>query len=233
MKGNNVILGPFEALLFDMDGTLLTSIGAVERAWSAWARRIGAPVDDVLHYMHGRRAVDTIAHFSPPTADIEKEVAWLDAREHEDQEGVKEIPDARRLLSSLPAHRWAIVTSANSALARRRLETAGLPMPDILVASEHVAVGKPHPEGYRRAAGLMGVDINRCLAFEDTRSGIEAVIASGAYPVRIGTQRDFDGPDTLCLRDYRHLQAIETASAAAGSCPISVTIEEGGFSQSA
>src|SRR5262245_27512038 len=128
-RDNTVVLGRYEALLFDMDGTILTSIAAAERAWSAWADRIGAPCAEVLSYMHGRLAADTVTRFSPPTTDIDAEVRWLDQREHEDLEGVAEVPGAGAFLRALPADRWAVVTSANRALALKRIAAAGLPIP--------------------------------------------------------------------------------------------------------
>ena len=45
----------FAAFLFDMDGTVLTSIVAAERVWGAWARKHGLDVEAVLQRIHGRR----------------------------------------------------------------------------------------------------------------------------------------------------------------------------------
>jgi len=49
----------FAAFLFDMDGTVLTSIVAAERVWGAWARKHGLDVEAVLQRIHGRRAIET------------------------------------------------------------------------------------------------------------------------------------------------------------------------------
>lgn len=175
----------FDAFLFDMDGTILTSIPAVERAWTAWADRIGAPAEDVLHYLHGRPARDTIARFAPQGADIAAEVAWLDAREMEDLDGIAAIAGAADLLAALPADRWAVVTSANRALAERRIAAAGLPAPPLLISSDDVRRGKPHPEGYLRAARHLGFGPARCLVFEDTAAGLQAGRAAGAQVIHV------------------------------------------------
>ena len=50
----------YAAFLFDMDGTLLSSIAAAERVWSAWAERHGIDVAAFLPTIHGVRAADTI-----------------------------------------------------------------------------------------------------------------------------------------------------------------------------
>lgn len=206
-KSNSAtVLGVYEAFLLDMDGTILTSIAAAERAWSAWAGRIGVPPANVLAYMHGRRAVDTISHFLPAAGDIDAEVRWLDDRELEDLDGVAEVPGAGEFLRALPISRWAVVTSANRTLALKRIEAAGLPIPPVLVSSDDVSRGKPHPEGYRRAAQLLSVEAIRCLVFEDTHAGLKAGFAAGAEVVQIaGTQAASDLPVRATVDDYSRL----------------------------
>ncbi|PDT50534.1 glycerol-3-phosphatase [Sinorhizobium fredii] len=199
-------LGPYGALLFDMDGTILTSIAAVERAWSAWARRIGAPIEEVLSYLHGRRAIDTISHFSPPGTDILSEVRWLDAREQQDMDGIAELPGAGTFLRALPKHRWAVVTSANRHLAIQRMAAAGLPLPQVMITSNDVSQGKPHPEGYQRAAATLGINPQRCLVLEDTRSGVRAGLSAGAEVLHIaGTESVDQSPVKMTVNGYKHL----------------------------
>ena len=87
---------------------------------------------------------------------------------------------AAGFLKSLPAHRWAIVTSAPRALALRRMAAAGIPEPQVMVTAEDVSAGKPDPAGYRLAARRLGVEITECLVFEDATVGILAAEAAGA-----------------------------------------------------
>jgi beta-phosphoglucomutase len=54
-----------------------------------------------------------------------------------------------------------------------------------LVAADHVTHGKPHPEGYLRAAELLGVPPTSVLAFEDTEAGVASARAAGARVVGI------------------------------------------------
>ena len=190
--GNGVRLSGVEGFLFDMDGTILTSIPPVVRAWTAWAERIGADADAVMGFMHGRRAVDTIERFSPAGTDIAAEVRWLDAREHADLDGVAEIAGAGDFLRALPPDRWGIVTSANRALALARIGAAGLPLPRLLVSSDDVTAGKPDPQGYRMAAARLGVDPAACVVFEDVTAGIIAGAAAGARVIRIAGEHGED-----------------------------------------
>ncbi len=53
------------AVLFDMDGTLVDSDAAVERAWTVWAGEYGVPVADVLAIAHGSPAESTVDRMRP------------------------------------------------------------------------------------------------------------------------------------------------------------------------
>jgi sugar-phosphatase len=55
-----------------------------------------------------------------------------------------------------------------------------------MVAAEDVARGKPDPEGFLKAAEMLGVDIRECLIFEDSPAGIAAGKASGAHVAIVG-----------------------------------------------
>jgi sugar-phosphatase len=176
----SVFHNPYRAFLFDMDGTVLTSIAAAERVWATWAMRHGVDVETFLPTIHGARAIDTISRLALPGVDAEAEAAWITQAELEDVDGVAEVVGAAGFLKSLPAHRWAIVTSAPRALALRRMAAAGIPEPQVMVTAEDVSAGKPDPAGYRLAARRLGVEITECLVFEDATVGILAAEAAGA-----------------------------------------------------
>jgi sugar-phosphatase len=175
----------FAAFLFDMDGTLLSSILAAERVWARWARKHGLDVDAFLPTIHGKRSVDTVRMANLPGVDPQAEAAWITAQEMLDVEGVHEIAGAKAVLAALPAGRWAVVTSAPRLLALRRLEAAGLPAPPLMIAAEDVARGKPAPDPFLLAAERLGVAVGDCLVFEDAHAGIAAAEAAGAAIVVI------------------------------------------------
>jgi sugar-phosphatase len=175
--------GCFGALLFDMDGTILSSIAAAERVWTAWARRHGIDVEAFLPTIHGVRAVETIAGLRLPGVDPQAEAAALTLAEIDDVEGIDAIAGAAAFLSSLPPDRWAIVTSAPRALALRRIAAAGLPVPPVLVTADDVLHGKPAPDGFLLAAARLGQRAQDCLVFEDAPAGIAAAEAAGAHVI--------------------------------------------------
>ncbi|WP_158913956.1 HAD-IA family hydrolase [Caulobacter sp. S45] len=175
----------FAAFLFDMDGTILNSIAAAERVWAAWARSHGLDVAAFPPTIHGVRAVETVRRQGLAGVDPETEGAAINRAELEDVEGVEAIAGAGAFLASLPAERWAVVTSASRALAMRRLQAAGLPSPPLLITAEDVAHGKPAPDCFRLAAQRLGVRAEDCLVFEDAPAGIAAAEAAGASVVVI------------------------------------------------
>jgi sugar-phosphatase len=175
-----------QAVLFDMDGVLVDSRAVVERTWYRWAERHGLDADPIIAVAHGRRTSETLAEIVPHLV-IADEVAWLDAAEMHDFDGIVEVPGAAAFVASLPPERWAIVTSAGHDLALRRLACAGIEPPPILVSSEDVRSGKPAPDGYRLGAERLGVAAADCIVFEDAPPGIEAAIAAGADVIALAT----------------------------------------------
>jgi len=131
----------YRAFLFDMDGTLLNSIAAAERVWGIWAARHGLDVEAFLHTIHGARAIDTITRQALPGVDPQEEAQWITEAELHDVEGIVAIPGAVAFLASLPADQWALVTSAPKALAVRRLQAAGIPVPAVLGIQAGEAAG--------------------------------------------------------------------------------------------
>ena len=185
-----------KAFLFDLDGVLVDSRAVVERTWRRWAQRHQLDPDLLLQIAHGRRTRDTLEAATPDLA-LDSEVAWLDAVELTDTNGLRVVSGAKQLVSALPADRWAVVTSCGRALAQLRLESVGLPVPDVLVVSEEVTHGKPAPDGYRLAANRLGYDAAACIVFEDAPAGVAAGRAAGARVLGVTTTHSAaDLPDT-------------------------------------
>ena len=175
-----------DAILFDIDGTLVDSTAAVIRTWETWAATHGIDAQEILRVCHGRRTEDTLALFLP-AAQHAAAVAELQQLELADLDEVIALPGTRNLLTGLPADRWAAVTSGSRAVMQTRLTASGLPIPDVLVSAEAVDAGKPDPEGYLKAAAALGRDIGRCLVVEDAPAGIQAGRAAGAQVLAVAT----------------------------------------------
>ena len=176
------VIIPATGVLFDCDGVLVDSDASVRSAWIRWALRYDQNPDTIEQLVHGRRAADTVESLIGPDR---RAVALLDinAFEVEDAVTVTPIAGAANLVGSIPRDRWAVVTSGNRMLASARLGAAGIPEAAVVITADDVTDGKPHPEGYRAAALLIGVDPAQTVVFEDADSGVTAARAAGVSAV--------------------------------------------------
>lgn len=198
----------FSGFLFDMDGTILTSIEASQRVWTGWAARFGLDAADFLPQSHGMRVVEVIERLGIPNVDAAREAELILRAELADMDGVTEVRGAAAFLSGLPQDRWAVVTSAPRALALRRLAAARLPEPPVLISAEHVERGKPDPAGYRLGAGRLGVPPEECIIFEDAPAGVQAGKAAGAAVILIKAAHPASAlTDCEAVQDYTQLTA--------------------------
>src|SRR4051794_21177379 len=138
-------------VLSDLDGVLVDSGAAVERAWRWWSAEHGLDFARVAPVIHGRPSREAVAVLLPH-ADAAAESQRIERYQATDLARVHAVPGARELLSAWPRERLAVVTSASVPLATARLQHAGLPVPATLVTEERVRDGKPAPEGYLTAA---------------------------------------------------------------------------------
>lgn len=176
-------LRQLRAVLFDMDGTLVTSDASVERAWTTWAAEYGVDPVEVLSQAHGAPAESTADRMLPQLDRAARAAAALRQMElqYDDLSDIEAAPGAFEVLAVLDrlGLPWAVVTSADHQLAKARLGAAGIE-PPLLVTIEDITHGKPNPEGYLRAADLLGVDPRYCLVVEDAEVGLAAGHAAGA-----------------------------------------------------
>jgi len=172
------------AVLFDLDGVLVESREATERAWMAWASRNGIGEDELRSAMHGVRSVEVVRALRPDS-DFVAEAASIEQAQTLDTRGLRAITGAAEALSALRDDRVAVVTSATRALAIARLDAVGIEPPAVMVNAEDVARGKPDPEGYLAAARRLGVDPAEALVVEDAPPGVEAGLAAGAAVVGV------------------------------------------------
>lgn len=166
------------AILFDLDGVLVDSTRQVDREWREWAKRKGVDGDAIMAIAHGVRTIEVIRRVAPHLA-AETEAAAIENREASDQSGVVVMPGALELVRSIPDGRWGVVTSGSRPLARNRLRHCGLPVPEVLVSSDDVTQGKPHPEPYLKGAEWLGLAPGECLVIEDAPAGIQSARAAG------------------------------------------------------
>lgn len=194
-----------QAVLFDMDGLLIDSEPLWSQAESELAHSLGvAWTAEAKAACIGRRLDDAVpamlaALGVPVTADREAgTAAFLLARMIElfSSQALPLMPGARELLDALAAVGvpCALVSSSFRVLVDACL--AGLPGHPfaVTVAGDEVALAKPHPAPYLRAAAGLGADPARCVVLEDSTAGAAAGVAAGCRTMLIPS---LPGPDAL------------------------------------
>jgi sugar-phosphatase len=181
-------------VLFDLDGVLVDSTASIRAGLTAWALERGLDVGMVLEHHHGRTDAGLV-RLVAPHLDPVTEAPRIEAHEAAAGDGVRVAPGARELLAALDAHGrpWAIVTSGSDRIARSRIETAGLPLPRVLVTADQVAEGKPHPAPYLLGAERMGAAPGRCVVVEDSASGVRSGLDAGMPVVAVASTTDPGG----------------------------------------
>jgi HAD superfamily hydrolase (TIGR01509 family) len=181
-----------DAIVFDLDGVIVDSEElwdevreslARERGgnWSeqAQADMMGMSSTEWSRYMH-----DVIGLPEEPE-EISREVVERMLERY--AERLPLIDGAVAAVEKL-AGNWplAVASSSNRRLIDRVLEVSGLaPCFEVTVSSEEVAGGKPAPDVYLEAARRLGVEPTRCVAIEDSASGIRSAHAAGMHVVAI------------------------------------------------
>lgn len=188
-------LDQIDAVLFDMDGTLILSEDRTDRAVAALLKAHGLPIDAVaLTSFHGVTWAASSAALCQqwPILQTIDVAAELQRHFHASLVGDPPPPvaGARAALTAAAAVvKTAIVTSSNIETLRlvcKQLDvTAAL---SATVGAEDCAHSKPSPEPYLLAAERLGVDPRRCLVFEDSVAGVQAARKAGAQVIAIGAQ---------------------------------------------
>ena len=210
--------GPIDAVVFDMDGVLVDT----EHLWdevreeltTEWGGRYTPEAQEAMMGMSSREwsryLHETVGLREPPDVINDEVVRRMLARYETDLPVVPGAVDAvGRLAES--GLRLAVASSSNRELidaVLRRLELADLFA--VTVSSEEVARGKPAPDVYLEAARRLGVDPARCVAIEDSASGIRAAHAAGMRVIAYPNRHYPPAADVLALADIllRHLDDI-------------------------
>lgn len=191
------------AALFDCDGTLVNSTGAISEFWRGFAEtRPHVDAEEIIRTSHGCRTFDVIAKWSPDDA-VEKQVTeWEASIPDSFGQYAKPIPGAVELVKKFDEisrtqtdnkhQRWAIITSGTLPLASKWLKLLTIEKPDCFITAEKVTQGKPHPQGYQSARENLGYDAphKKVVVFEDAPAGIKAGKSAGAMIVGICSTYD-------------------------------------------
>ncbi len=183
----------FDAVLFDMDGTLIDTESLYMAEWVRAADLQGFTLTQELwHQMLGRPTVDCLSLMQEAFGtqfDVNAHIAeWRPRLDQKLQDHVPVMPGVAALLNALQrsGKHLAVATSATRKSAEAYLTTAGLrDYFSHVVTRDDVTQGKPHPEPFQKAAAALSVAPERCIALEDTEAGIRSAHHAGAIPIMI------------------------------------------------
>ena len=200
---------PIEAVVFDMDGVLVDT----EHLWDAvreelteeWGGRYTPEAQEAMMGMSSpewSRYLHEVVGLREPPETINAEVVRRMLSRYETDLPV--VPGAMEAVRRLAGegYRLAVASSSNRELidaVLRRLELASLF--EVTVSSEEVARGKPAPDVYLETARRLGVGPARCVAIEDSASGIRAAHAARMRVIAYPNRHYPPAADTLALAD--------------------------------
>lgn len=187
-----------QAVLFDMDGTLIDTerlwfqVEAETMAWLGWPgvwgvehqeALVGGSIGHTVDYMLAVAGPDLAAAVG--RAEITRRL--LDGIEVRLREEVPLMPGAKDLLSEVQASGLptALVTSTGRRITEYALDGIGRAYFRTTICGDEVLHPKPHPEPYLTVAARLGVDPARCVALEDSPTGVASAEAAGCVTVAI------------------------------------------------
>ena len=182
----------FDAVFFDMDGLmvdsepewLLSEIEVTAPFGYRWQDEdqvacLGGPLSKVGQYMFDKCGQVQSPQFFTQTL-IDTQVARM-------RGNTPTMPGAIELVRELQSQgvKTALVSASPRNIVDAVLDNLGHDLFPFSISSDDVTNTKPDPEAYVKAATMSGSDITNCLVFEDSLTGMNAAIASGAYLVGV------------------------------------------------
>ena len=204
------------ALIFDMDGTMIDSMGHHRLSWIEFARRhaLSIEVDELMRRTTGRTGAECMNQLFG--REFSAAASWALVTEKEEiyrelfTPVFREVAGFRAFAAGAHAQGLAIGVGTagdrhNIAFAMQHLAMA--PPPQAVVGGDEGLPGKPEPAIFLEVARRLGVAPARCVVFEDAPFGIEAAHRAGMAAVAVcssHTAQQLAGPHVLAaIDDYR------------------------------
>ncbi|MFC3787484.1 HAD family hydrolase [Paenibacillus sp. GCM10012307] len=200
---------PIKAIIFDMDGVLIDSEPIYFEIERSSFTHFGADVSEEEHHTFVGVTLESmwqqVLDKKPLGCTLEEALSYHKGNVMRIMSGFERLepmPNVERWLSWLKSQGipLAVASSSPKALIELIMDKTGLGAYfDAFVTGEEVAHGKPAPDIFLHAAGLLGVDPASCLIIEDSRNGVRAAKSAGMRCV--GFQNPGSGNQDLSQAD--------------------------------
>ena len=183
--------GPFEAFIFDVDGTIADTMPLHFEAWTNALGEWSLFFPEEIFYSLGGTKTDRVAEIVRERANANFVVHDIvHHKENYFMERLGKAAPIRPVMEVIEKWRGKIPMAVASGGFRRVIDEIlrGLNLQDsfdAVITAEDVIHGKPDPEPFLKAAALLGVNPTTCLVFEDSPTGIAAAQAAGMAWVEI------------------------------------------------
>ncbi len=204
----------FKAFIFDMNGTMINDMQFHEDAWyEILVNRLNAPLtrQQVKSHMYGKNEelFERIFGAGKFSKEEMNDIALQKEKQYQ-----KDFLQHLKLIKGLDA----LLVKAKANSIEMAIGTAAIPFNidyvldnlhirqyfNALISANDVAVSKPHPDVFLKAAEQLGMAPHECLVFEDAPKGIEAARRAGMQAVGITsyhTAAELQNDNMLCIVD--------------------------------
>jgi len=202
------------ALLFDFDGTLVSSMSDLKRIYfhfleqfgkrpsdEEFASLVGPPLNEVVKILKQNHGLE------PSVEELLANYKVLLQKHY--SSSLTLFPGVKDFIHTMHKNNMkiALVTSANRPFVEHFLrEVSLLTLFDAVVCGEDVKRGKPYPDIYQLALKRLSVQPEEAVAFEDALMGIQASIGASIFTCMFGwNEGEFNHALAHPVRDWFHV----------------------------
>ena len=190
------------AVIFDLDGVIVSTDEYHYRAWKELACKHSIPFDRIINErlrgVSRMESLDIILEKAPHKYSDKEKSAMADDKNEQYRAMLKDLspqnilPGISKLLDSLTARGVKLAIGSSSKNAKYILRQLGLESRfDVVADGTQIVNSKPDPEIFNLATKMLGVSANQCAVVEDAVAGIDAAIAAGCKAVAVGFAADY------------------------------------------